>query len=287
MGQGTGLGLSISYGHRAGPQREDRRRVGPRPRVALHRPLAVSARDAWPIDDALGGSRPPARRQSLLKITRRERDRPPPDLQAERNLCDRPGLGYSGAPRSYHRPRGSHRASQAKELSGNHRNNREVISVAGVSSSRPRLGPRWRLDRGLEDETPAIESIRNVPMIPRQVLRERHHDEPAEAAGGDGRRRRAGQLLRRTAPPRDPDGQLGRADRRRLAEQARRVAGLGPRAVLHARLSRLADDDQGRGRAARVGADRLRDDRHPQRRPLRPGRPRRRPRASACSARSR
>ena len=70
----------------------------------------------------------------------------------------------------------------------------------------------------------------------------------------------------------DPDGQLGRADRRRAAEQARRVDRRGPRAVHAPRLSRLGDDDQGRGRPARVRADRLRHDRHAQRRPLRPGR---------------
>ncbi len=51
--------------------------------------------------------------------------------------------------------------------------------------------------------------------------------------------------------PRDRDGQLGRADRRRAAEQGRRVDGLGPRAVHAPRLSRLADDDQDRGRRCR------------------------------------
>ena len=70
----------------------------------------------------------------------------------------------------------------------------------------------------------------------------------------------------------DPDGQLGRADRRRPAEQGRGVDRLGQRAVHAPRLSRLGGDDQGGGRAARVGADRLRHDRHAQRRPLRPGR---------------
>ena len=57
-----------------------------------------------------------------------------------------------------------------------------------------------------------------------------------------------------------------------LAEQARRIAGRGPRAVHAPRLSRLADHDQDRGRAARIRTDRLSDDRHAQRRPLRPGR---------------
>ncbi len=73
----------------------------------------------------------------------------------------------------------------------------------------------------------------------------------------------------------DPDGQLGRADRRRTAEQGRGIARRGPRAVHAPRLSRLADDDQGGGRAAGIRADRLRDDRHAQRRPLRSGRRRR------------
>ena len=43
----------------------------------------------------------------------------------------------------------------------------------------------------------------------------------------------------------DPDGQLGRADRRRAAEQGRGVDRRGPRAVHAPRLSRLAGDDQG------------------------------------------